>query len=328
MTSQTIPPTDAPRVPVTIITGFLGAGKTSLINHLLTTDHGRRLAILVNDFGAVNIDASLITHRDGEVVSLENGCICCSLSEGLLAAVVRLLRQPEPPEHIVIETSGISDPVEVARTFNDPELQPYAPLDGIITLVDAEQGPSLEGKILHLAKRQVMAADVALLNKIDLIDAEQRQRAKDWVQQLTPHTRILEVTQGKAPIDLILRCGGTAVQIAPTLQQAYPYNLAHSGYQHNPFLFDTFTYESQEPLPIRRLHGLLSRLPKTVFRVKGILNLEEKPEHRCILQATGRRAEIEVGQPWGNETPITQIVFIGTQGGVNREHFQAMLSGD
>ncbi|MGD1715731.1 CobW family GTP-binding protein [Dapis sp. BLCC M172] len=324
MTSQTILPTNAPRVPVTIVTGFLGAGKTSLINHLLTSNHGRRLAILVNDFGTVNIDATLIRQHDGDVVSLENGCICCSLSEGLLASAVRLIRQANPPEQIVIETSGVADPIDVARTFNDPELQPYAPLDGVITLVDSEQALQLEETALNLAKRQVMAADVALLNKMDLVDAKQRQLTQAWVQQLAPQARLLAVTHGKAPLDFILRCGGTALQVAPTLNQAYPFNRISGGDRSD---FDTFTYESQDPLPIQRLHGLLSQLPKTVFRVKGILNLQEKPKHRCVLQATGRQAEIEVGQPWGDETPLTQIVFIGTQGGVDGIRFQMMLSG-
>ena len=310
-----------PRVPVTIVTGFLGAGKTSLLNHILAGGHGRRLAVLVNDFGAVNIDAALIANRDGEVVSLENGCICCSLSDGLLASAVRLVRLEEPPEHIIIETSGVSDPLEVARTFTDPDLQPYAPLDGIVTVVDAELAPGLEGEMRALARRQVVAADVAILNKTDLVDDAGRERARQWVRDLAPDARTLDVTHGRAPLELILGIGGTG-------------NLPHHErdqyhvHEHREPPFDTYTYQSAEPLGMQRLHAVLSQLPKTIFRAKGILNLQEKPGYRCILQSTGRRATLTVGEAWGENPPATQIVFIGSLGGVDGTWLRARLAED
>lgn len=130
-----------PRVPVSIVTGFLGAGKTSVLNHVLTSSHGRRIAVVVNDFGRINIDAELVQKSAGDVVSLENGCICCSLSDGLITGVARLVRQDSPPQHIIVETSGVSDPLDLARAFTDPELQRFAPLDGIVTVVDCELKP-------------------------------------------------------------------------------------------------------------------------------------------------------------------------------------------
>jgi len=308
-----------PKVPVTIITGFLGAGKTSLLNHILTSGHGRRIAVLVNDFGTVNIDAALITNRDDEVVSLENGCICCSLSDGLLAAVVRLIRREQPPDHILIETSGISDPVEVAATFGDPELQPYAPLEGIVTVVDSELAPTMDGESLSLSMRQIAAADIAILNKTDLVDEESRQLAHDWVRRFSPHVRMLEVSHGRVPFELLFDLGGAA-----QFQKAKDPGSRH--HQEDP-PFDTYTYESDDPLSLQHLHSLLSQLPKSIFRAKGILNLAEKPDHPCVLQSTGKRATITVGQPWDKSKPRTQIVFIGTHDGVDGNWLKEQLTG-
>lgn len=308
-------------MPVTIVTGFLGAGKTSLLNHVLTGVHGRRIAVLVNDFGRVNIDAALIANRDDEVVSLENGCICCSLADGLLAAALRLIRREQPPEHILIETSGVSDPVEVAATFSDPELQPYAPLEGIVTVVDAELAPTLDDESLSMAKRQVAAADIAILNKIDLVDDDGRQRAREWVRQSSPHVRMLEVSQGRVPLELLFDLGG-----ATQFREAADGEDRHHHHHDEP-PFDTYTFESDEPLPLQRLHAVLSRLPSTIFRAKGLLNLVEKPDHPIVLQSTSRRATLTVGEPWGERAPRTQIVFIGSRGGVDGTWIEAELAG-
>lgn len=319
MQSQTTRAIARPQVPVTILTGFLGAGKTSLLNHILTGGHGKRIAVLVNDFGAVNIDAELITNKDEEVVSLANGCICCSLSDGLLMAAVRLVRRDPPPEHILIETSGIADPFQVAQTFADPELQPYAPLGGVVTVVDAELGPALTDEMLSLARYQVVAADVVLLNKMDLVDEIGRQRAHEWVQELAPRARILEVTHGRAPLELILGIGG--VSELPDRDAAAPHH------HHTEPPFDTYTYVSDEPLSMHRLHDTLRNMPKTIFRAKGIMNLSEKPGHPLILQSTASRATLTVGEAWGEREPVTQIVFIGSQGGVDSRWLEEQLAG-
>lgn len=310
-----------PRVPVTILTGFLGAGKTSLLNHILTSGHGKRIAVVVNDFGAINIDASLIENRDGDVVSLQNGCICCSLGDGLQVAAAQLVRRQPPPEHIVIETSGVSDPVEVARAFADPELQPYAPLEGIVTVVDAELAPTLDGDMLRLAQYQVLAADVAVLNKTDLVDDLGRTQARAWVERCAPRVRVVEAVHGHVPLELLFDIGG-AVELVKAERAKTSAGEHHLG--HPPF--DTYTYETDRPLPVQRLHSLLSQLPGTVFRAKGIVNLAEKPDHPCILQSTGKRATLTVGQPWGARPPATQIVFIGSQGGVDGEWLEAQLT--
>lgn len=304
---------------MTIITGFLGAGKTSLLNHILSGDHGRRIAVLVNDFGSVNIDADLVRNRSGEVVSLENGCICCSLSDGLLVTALRLIRLENPPEHIVIETSGVADPYEVARTFSDAELQACAPLDGIITVVDCELAPGLQDDMLELARRQVSAADIAVMNKTDLVDAGGLARAYEWVRRFAPNSRTLEVNQGQAPLELILGVGGVG--------ELDPGDEGGSRPSHSADSFSTHTWKSREPVSMHTLNAALGRLPHTIFRVKGFLNLREKPHHRCILQATAGRAAITVGEPWGHETPESAIVFIGSRDGADAGKINQLFEG-
>ena len=313
------------RVPVTIVTGFLGAGKTSFLNHVLTAPHGLRLAVLVNDFGAINIDADLIENKEGSVISLENGCICCSLSDGLLAAAVQVLRQPVPPDHILIETSGVSDPIEVANTFADPELQPYAPLDGIITLVDGELGPTLEGLERELARRQVAAADVVLLNKMDLLGEIEKKAVRKWVSDISSTVRIVETVRAKAPVELIM--GHAAAAVVSALDNRTVRDASHAGFASTD-LFDSETFEVEPPIPLAKLQAALADMPKTIFRAKGFLYVAERPENKIILQATGRRAELTVGEAWGDEKPMSRLVFIGSKGGVDRNEIERSMLGN
>lgn len=320
LSSHVTPPTC--RVPVTIVTGFLGAGKTSLLNHLLMAPHGIRLAVLVNDFGAINIDADLISNQEGSVISLENGCICCSLSDGLLAAAIQVLRQPIPPDHILIETSGVSDPIEVANTFADPELQPYAPLDGIITLVDAELGPQLTGSEGELARRQVAAADVVLLNKFDLIEQAEQETARKWVAEISPTARILETVRARAPVELLMNLQGATV-----LLDNNPLNDVERASTEAAPSFDTEAFEIDVPISLAKLQAALAAMPRTIFRAKGFLFVSDRPENKIILQSTGRRAELTVGEPWGNQVPMNRLVFIGSKGGIDRAAIERIFFG-
>jgi len=305
--------------PLTVLGGYLGAGKTALLNRLLKRSDLPPVGVLVNDFGAINIDAELITNRNEEVVSLANGCICCNLEDGLLMAALRLVRREPPPEQILIETSGVADPVQVAHTFEDPELQPYAPLDGVVTVVDAELGPDLAGDMMQLARRQVAAADVVVLNKTDLVEDAQRERARGWVQALAPGARLLEVSHGRAPLELILGIGGVAGLPAKGETGA--------GEGHSAPPFDTCTFVHEGPLSMSRLHDTLRDMPKTIFRAKGVVNLIEKPDYPVILQFTGSRATMTVGDGWSGGEPRTRIVFIGTPGGVDESWLSTQLTG-
>ncbi|MGB5424420.1 MAG: GTP-binding protein, partial [Desulfobacterales bacterium] len=154
-------------IPVTLIGGFLGAGKTSLLNHVLSENHGVRAAVLVNDFGAVNIDAKLVVGVEGETVSLANGCICCTIRDDLIGACLGLLKRPEAPEHLLIELSGVSDPVPVLNTFMETELGALFSLSSTLAVVDAEQFPRMEREMSDLVHVQIAAADMVVINKVD-----------------------------------------------------------------------------------------------------------------------------------------------------------------
>ena len=196
-------------VPVTILTGFLGAGKTTLLNRLLNADHGLRVAVLVNDFGAINIDAQLVVgvEGDGSMITLQNGCICCTIRDDLLKTAIELMRRPDPPEYILIESSGVSDPASVASTFLLPELRALVRVDGILTVIDAEQARSLENELYFLAMEQIGVADIVILNKIDLIDAAQRAELHTWIRSISEKARIYDTSYGDLPPALPLGVG-------------------------------------------------------------------------------------------------------------------------
>ena len=180
-------------IPVTIISGFLGTGKTTLLNYLLNAEHGLRVAVLVNDFGAINIDAALVTGVSGEsTIDLSNGCICCSIRDDLFEAVLQLIQRPDPPEYIVVETSGVSDPVAVSLTFIAPQLQSQTRVDSVITVVDSEHIGQIEGKGRELALDQIATADMVVLNKIDLVDKIERKALANFIRKRAPSARILK----------------------------------------------------------------------------------------------------------------------------------------
>ena len=189
-----------PPVPVLLVTGFLGAGKTTLINRMLADADGRRLAAVVNDFGAINIDAELISGASDGVVSLANGCICCTLQGDLLRTLAALLRRPARPDGIVIETSGIADPGDVVRTLMDPVIWKEAPLDTVLCLVDATRPETLDDA---LCRSQLRAADVIALSKADIADPEHLARSRAAAAAAKPSAVLVEAVQGRIPPSLL-----------------------------------------------------------------------------------------------------------------------------
>ena len=196
----------AAQVPVTVITGFLGAGKTTLLNYVLTNQQGLRSAVLVNEFGEVGIDNELVITTSDQMIELSNGCICCSINGELLEAVHRVLQRPEPIDLIVVETTGLADPLPVALTFMTGDLRDRLRLDSIITLIDAEHfsASAMESPI---ARAQVVYGDILLLNKSDLVDEQRLIEVEAELRAIKTDARILRACHGNVPLGLLLSVG-------------------------------------------------------------------------------------------------------------------------
>lgn len=297
--------------PVTLVTGFLGAGKTTLLKHLLQADHGLELGIVVNDFGSINIDADLIREVQGETqtVRLTNGCICCSIRGDLLETVVQLTAQPDAPQHIVVEASGVSDPLQLVQTFMLPELAPITRLDGVITVADAaELGVTLEGASAELASRQIAAADLVVMNKIDLVPDAQRSAIRAGIEGLASGARVLETRYCSVPVAVLLDApiGTGAGQLHAQTRGASSSVHAHDHHSS----YESFSWEHDAALDAQKLRDVLDRVPGSILRAKGFVYVVQAPHERTVLHTVGRRSSLTRGGPWPDKAG-TRLVFIG-----------------
>ena len=312
---------------MTIITGFLGSGKTTLLNRILHAEHGLRVAVLVNDFGAINIDTQLVVGMEEDTISLANGCICCTIRDDFLKATLDLLRRPQPPEYIVVETSGVSDPLEVALTFRSTR---RVRIDSILTMIDAEQTLGLDRRHEALSVHQIGMADIVILNKIDLVDGVQLQAAREYIRDIVPRARVIETTRADVPLALLLNVGRFEIE---RLASRPPHDIhvhaedeedGHEDGEHHhhhtdhTLVFSTWSWRSAQPVSFRALQRMVDRLPETVYRAKGIFFLADAPGQKGILQVVGKRASLTLSQDgWEDAAPHSQLVVIGAEGSVD-----------
>ncbi|KKD36058.1 CobW family GTP-binding protein [Limnoraphis robusta] len=311
---ETIPSSttlDIPKrgMPVTIITGFLGSGKTTLLNEILSNKQDLKVAVLVNEFGDINIDAQLLISTEEDMVELSNGCICCTINDGLVDAVYRVLEREERVDYMVIETTGVADPLPIILTFLGTELREFTRLDSIITLVDAEAFTP-EHFDSEAALKQIVYGDVVLLNKTDLAAPEQVEEVEAYIQTVKPGARILRTQQAKVPLPLVLDVGLTPVELYQADEEHHHHEHHH---HHSPHLdndgFISVSFQSHSPFDIEKFEKFLTEeMPIEVFRAKGILWFDNS-EMRHIFQLSGPRYDIQV-EEWIN-SPENQIVFIG-----------------
>jgi len=320
-------------VPVTILTGFLGAGKTTLLNRILTGNHGLRVGVLVNDFGAVSIDAELVVGVDANTISLANGCVCCQIRDDLTESVTALLARPQAVEYILLEASGVADPAGIFMTFTDPGLRDRIRLDSVTCVVDADQAfahPEYP-PLLDLKLRQIGFADMLILNKTALAGPVQVEKVKAWLDGHFSRLRIVETDYCQVPYQILLGVGRFDPARAALSAPAAPggTDLAcqddRHGHDHSK-LFSTWSYQTDQPLALEALQEAMRKLPGAVYRAKGVIYSTDVPQRRAVLQVVGRRVDISIQQEWGQRAPRTQIVAIGAFDSIDASLLEATFA--
>jgi G3E family GTPase len=309
--------TDVEKVPVTVLTGFLGAGKTTLLNHILTEQHGRRIAVIENEFGEVGIDDALVLDAEEEIFEMNNGCICCTVRGDLIRILGNLMKRKDRFDQVVIETTGLADPAPVAQTFfMDDEMASQLRLDAIVTVVDAKHliahlDDDKPDEVENEAVEQLAFADRVVLNKIDLAGEDELVEVERRIREINALAPVVRTSHGKADLDRILDVG--AFDLDRVLADDPAFLDPDAEHQHDQTV-SSVGFEVPGELDLDRLNEWLGALLRDrgvdIFRSKGILAVRGW-EERYVFQGVHMLMDGRADRPWGDDPRVSKLVFIG-----------------
>ena len=322
-------------IPVTVITGFLGAGKTTLLNRILTEKHGKRIAVIENEFGEVGVDHQLVIQSDEEIFELNNGCICCRVRGDLIRILAKLRQRKDKFDTVLIETTGMADPGPVAQTFfTDEEIKESFKLDGIITVVDAKH-VGLHFDDTREVREQIGFADVILLNKTDLVSAEELKKTEARIRKMNPMAKLYRTENASIDLTKVLNVGGfdlkRALELEPDFLKEseehdhdHDHNHEHEGEAHHEHEHEhdhvhdeditSVGITSPGDLDEKKLSDWLGTLLRTkgqdIFRMKGVLAVKGR-DMRFVFQGVHMLMDGRPDRSWGNEPRHNTLIFIG-----------------